>query len=175
MTSTSSSPSRHGTVEREGNGGSIHFERWLSHPVDRVWEAITTPEGLGGWWLPFEAAIRIDLVVGGEISFSAPELGEAPMTCEVLEVDPPHRLVHTHFDRSITLTWELAEDDHGCRLRLTQDTPDLTTALTQGHVVGLHHSLDRLEPALFGMPEPWDWDRLPALEAEYAERLAGIA
>ena len=55
-------------------------------------------------------------------------------------------------------------------LRLSQDTPDIEAALAQGHMVGLHHSLDRLEPALAGAPEAWDWDRLPVIEAEYRTR-----
>ena len=40
--------------------------------------------------------------------------------------------------------------------------------------MGLHHSLDRLEPKLDGTPEPWDWDRLPVIEAEYAEVIGGV-
>lgn len=167
MTGTAS---RHGTVERQGAEGAIRFERLLAHPVERVWEALTTAEGLAAWWLPFGATIDIDLVVGGVLSFSAPEFGDEPMTCEILALDPPKRLVHSHFDRSITLTWELAAEGEGCRLRLTQHTPDIAAALAQGHIVGLHHSLDRLEPALDGNPQPWDWERLPVLEAEYRAR-----
>lgn len=163
--------SRHGIIERDGKGGTIRFERLLNHPVPRVWEAVTTPEGLGGWWLPFPATISVDLIVGGQIAFSAMEFGEAPMTCEILEVDPPHRLVHTHFDRSMTIAWELTPEGEGCLLRLTQHTPDIEAAISQGHVVGLHHSLDRLEPALRGNPQPWDWDRQPVLQAEYRDLL----
>ena len=169
--SSTTATSRHGTVERDGNRGTIRFERVLAHPVARVWEAVTTPDGLSAWWLPFPAKIEIDLAVGGEISFAASELGEAPMTCEILEVDPPYRLVHSHFDRAITLTWELFDEGDSCRLRLTQDTPDIAAALAEGHIVGMHHSLDRLEPALAGSPVPWDWDRLPVIEAEYRELL----
>ena len=129
------------------------------------------PRGPGRLVAAVPATIEIDLVVGGEIAFSAPELGEAPMTCEILELDPPYRLVHRHIDPAITLTWELAAEGGGCRLRLTQDTPDIAAALAEGHIVGMHHSLDRLEPALAGTPEPWDWDRLPVIEAEYRELL----
>ncbi|WP_292676744.1 SRPBCC domain-containing protein [Nocardioides sp.] len=168
---TTTTHSRHGTVERHGRRGSIRFERVLAHPVERVWDAITTPEGLAAWWLPFDASIDIDLTAGGLIAFTAPELGEDAMTCEILELDPPHRLVHTHFDRSITLTWELTPDGDGCLLRLSQDTPDIAAALAEGHIVGLHHSLDRLEPALDAAPQAWDWDQLPVIEAEYRSRL----
>lgn len=171
-TTASTASSRHGTVERHGRRGTIRFERRLAHPVERVWEAVTTSDGLAGWWLPFPATITIDLVVGGEMSFVATEFGDAPMTCEILEVDAPYRLVHTHFDRAVTLIWELIPEGDGCVLRLTQETPDIAAALAQGHIVGLHHSLDRLEPALDGDPQPWDWDRLPVLEGEYHALLA---
>jgi uncharacterized protein YndB with AHSA1/START domain/ketosteroid isomerase-like protein len=163
--------SRHGVVERHGTAGTIRFERLLAYPLERVWTALTTPEGLGAWWLPFPAKISIDLVVGGALSFHAPELGSGTTTCEILELDPPKRLVHRHFDPTITLVWDLHAEDDACRLRLTQYTPDITAALAQGHVVGLHLSLDRLEPALAGTPEPWDWDRMPVLEQEYRARL----
>jgi uncharacterized protein YndB with AHSA1/START domain len=162
----------HGTVTRDGAHGTIHFERLLDHPVEKVWEAITTPDGLAGWWLPFPATITVDLTVGGAFSFSAPELGEAPMTCEIVEVEAPHRLVYKHFSPGTTMTWQLDPEGAGCRLRLTEDTPDISAALAEGHIVGLHHSLERLDPALAGAPEPWDWDRLPVIEAEYRELLA---
>ena len=163
----------HGTVERQGAEGTIRFERLLGHPVDRVWEAITTSDGLAAWWLPFPAEIDIDLAVGGLISFASSEFGDEPMTCEILELDPPKRLVHSHFDRAVTLTWELLAEGDACRLRLTQHTPDITKALDEGHIAGLHHSLDRLEPALAGAPEPWDWDRFNAIKADYDARRAG--
>ncbi len=174
MTTDSRSASRHGTVDRRGQEGTIRFERLLAHPVERVWAAIATPEGLAEWWLPFPADIEIDLVVGGTISFSTPEFGPEPMTCTILELDPPKRLVHTHFDPAVTLTWELLPQDDGCLLRLTQHSPDILAALGQGHIVGIHHSLDRLDPSLDGHPAPWDWDRLPVLEAEYRERLGDL-
>jgi uncharacterized protein YndB with AHSA1/START domain len=174
VTTDSRSASAHGTVDREGQEGTIRFERVLAHPVDRVWTAITTPKGLADWWLPFPADIDIDLQVGGLIAFSAPEFGPASMTCTILELDPPTRLVHTHFDPAVTLSWELQPEGDGCRLRLTQHTPDIAAALGQGHIVGLHHSLDRLEPAIDGHPAAWDWDRLPVLEAEYRERLGDL-
>ncbi|HET6940085.1 MAG TPA: SRPBCC family protein [Nocardioides sp.] len=171
MTSMTHPSSRHGTVTRDGGHGTISFDRRLPHPVDRVWEALTTPDGLAGWWLPFDATITVDLSEGGAISFAAPELGAEPMRCEIVEVDPPRLLVYRHFSPGTTLSWELSADGDGCRLRLTEDTPDIAAALGEGHIVGLHHSLDRLEPKLDGAPEPWDWDRLPVIEAEYARVL----
>lgn len=170
MNPNSPAASEHGVVTRAGASGTIRFDRLLPHPIGRVWAAITTSEGLADWWLPFPADIKIDLAVGGVLTFSASEFGGEPLRCTVLELDPPHRLVHTHFDPAITLCWELAEEGAGCRLRLTQHMPDIGAALEQGQAVGLHHSLDRLGPALDGAPQPWDWDRLPVLQQEYQQR-----
>jgi hypothetical protein len=77
--------------------------------------------------------------------------------------------VHTHFGPGTPLTWEVVADGDGSRLRLTQHTTDIAAALSQGHIVGLHHSLDRLAPALDGASVPWDWDRLAQIEAEYRD------
>lgn len=167
VTGAPRSDSRRGDVERRDRQGSIRFERLLDHPVERVWEALTTPEGLDDWWLPFPSTIEVDLVVGGVMSFSAPELGEAPRTCRIIEVDARKRLQHNHFDPAVTLTWELSDEGGACRLRLTQRSPDIADALERGQLFGLHHSLDRLEAALAGAPAPWDWDRLTEIEAEY--------
>ncbi len=38
--------------ERDGRW-ELRFERSLDHPVDRVWTAITEPEGLAAWF-PFD-------------------------------------------------------------------------------------------------------------------------
>jgi hypothetical protein len=35
-------------------------------------------------------------------------------------------------------------------------------------VVGLHTSLDRLEPLLAGRPIPWDWEAFAIAQAAYA-------
>ena len=142
-----------------------------------MWEAITTPDGLAGWWLPFPATITVDLIVGGAISFSAPELGEAPMTCEIVEVEAPHRLVlQATSSPATTLTWQLAAEGDGLPAPAHRGHPGhRRRAMAQGHIVGLHHSLDRLEPALAGAPQPWDWDRLPVIEAEYRELLRDAA
>ena len=62
MTETTASPD--GTLERTPDGAVIHFERHLPYPIDAVWDAITTPERLGDWWLPFEADITIESLEG---------------------------------------------------------------------------------------------------------------
>ncbi|MEZ5230514.1 MAG: SRPBCC domain-containing protein [Acidimicrobiales bacterium] len=59
-----------GVLERTADGGVIRFERHLAYDVADVWDAITAPERLADWWLPFDADITVDLRVGGEIVFT---------------------------------------------------------------------------------------------------------
>ena len=59
-----------GVLERTADGGVIRFERHLAYDVQEVWDAITTPERLADWWLPFEADITVDLREGGEMVFA---------------------------------------------------------------------------------------------------------
>ena len=32
----------------------------LAFPIDEVWDAITSPERLAEWWLPFEADVTVE-------------------------------------------------------------------------------------------------------------------
>ncbi|MEU1121170.1 MULTISPECIES: SRPBCC domain-containing protein [unclassified Streptomyces] len=38
-----------GTSHTEGTTQHLHYELHLPHPVDKVWAAVATPEGLPGW------------------------------------------------------------------------------------------------------------------------------
>ncbi|MEV4184064.1 SRPBCC domain-containing protein [Streptosporangium canum] len=59
----------------------------LRHPIERVWAALTTAQGLSRW---FGSVARIDLRPGGRAFFRWDDLdGESVATIAV--VDPPHR------------------------------------------------------------------------------------
>ncbi len=167
MTETAASPD--GTLERTPDGGLIRFERHLPYPVEAVWDAITNPDRLADWWLPFDADITIDLREGGEMVFAATSGDPPPMTCTVLGVEPPVRFEHTHFVDGVTLRWDLEAAPEGTVLRLHQHVPNVDEAVEGCWIVGMHTSLLRLQPALAGAPAPWDWDAFGALRAHYAE------
>lgn len=65
----------------------IERELVLRHPVERVWQALTTATGLGGW---FGSAAEIDLRPGGRAWFRWEELGEEG-EATITVVDPPRR------------------------------------------------------------------------------------
>lgn len=162
-----------GIIEPTETGAVLRFERRLAYPVDEVWEAIVQPERLAEWWLPFDADISIDLRPGGQMVMTA--AGDEPMTMtfEILRVEPPLLLEHTHVDEGSMLRWELEPDDAGCVLRLSHFVTDPAVAIDRGYLVGLHQSLERLRPCLAGAPIAWDWDGFADHQRRYAA--AGLA
>lgn len=102
----------------------IERERTLRHPVERVWAALTTAEGLAQW---FGSAAEIDLRPGGRAYFRWDDLGQETVAT-ITVVDPPHRLAFSWpiDDRPgddvprtlVTFTLEPVAD--GTRLRLVE-------------------------------------------------------
>jgi len=158
-----------GALERTADGGIIRFERHLAYDVHDVWDAITTPERLAEWWLPFDADVTVDLREGGEMVFTGTPDGEpVTMTSTILRLEPPLLLEHTHPAPGSVMRWELEAFDTGCILRLSHLVPDVSEAVDNCYLVGLHTSLTRLEPCLAGRPEPWDWDVFATAREHYA-------
>ena len=158
-----------GTMERTADGGVIRFERHLAHPIRDVWDAITNPDRLAEWWLPFDADISVDLREGGEMVMKASGDEPVEIRCTILRVEPPMLLEHTHVDPGSLMRWELEAADGGCVLRLSHFVTDVEDAMGKGFVVGLHTSLGRLVPCLEGRPVAWDWDGFATSQAAYAE------
>ncbi len=70
-------------------------------PIHKVWEAVSTSEGIAAWFMPndFQPA------VGHSFHLNAgPPYGMSP--CRVTEIDPPHRLSFT-WSKDWTITFEL--------------------------------------------------------------------
>ena len=104
------------------------FEIYIKTTPERLWEAITNPEERAKY--NFGARTNSDWSPGAKFEMSAGggavPLGEG----EVLEADPPNRLVHTMralwsddvkdegFSR---VTWEIAPVEDSCRLVVTHD------------------------------------------------------
>lgn len=107
---------------------SLRREVVLPHPPEDVWTAITTPEAIAEWLMPndFEPTVghRFRLQVDGNFMFSG--INE----CEVLEVDPPRRLVFNWVivptdpskprHEPMVLTWTLEPVEQGTKLVLEQ-------------------------------------------------------
>lgn len=91
------------------------------HPVDRVWEALTSSDALAAWLMPND----FKPVLGHRFTFRtkrAPGF-DGIVRCEVLELDPPRRMVWAwaggNIDTTVTFTLEETADA-GTRLRMHQ-------------------------------------------------------
>lgn len=71
-------------------------------PIQKVWEAVATSEGLAAWFMPND----FQAVVGHSFHLNAGPFGMSP--CQVTEVDPPHRLSF-RWGKDWTITFELKE------------------------------------------------------------------
>jgi uncharacterized protein YndB with AHSA1/START domain/DNA-binding transcriptional ArsR family regulator len=102
------------------------FEIYIKTTPERLWEAITDPAIRAKY--NFGAGARSEWTVGSRVELAAGELllGEG----DVLEVDPPRKLVHTmlaHFspeaeaEGSSRVTWEIEPVGDSCRLTVVHD------------------------------------------------------
>ncbi len=104
------------------------FEIYIRTTPERLWEAITDPEIRSKY--NFGAGVWSDWRVGSRLEIGAPTAGRILGEGEVLEVDPPRRLVHTMVglwsddvksEGASRVTWEIEPIGDSCRLILTHD------------------------------------------------------
>jgi uncharacterized protein YndB with AHSA1/START domain len=149
-----------GNLEAAGDNWRIRFERRLSHPLEKVWRAMTEPEHLAAW---FPDRIVGPWEVGGRLRFES-EYGD--FEGEVLAFEPM-RLVEFRWGTDV-IRLELAKDGAGSLLTLSDTITELGKAARDA--AGWHECLDRLEAELAGR-QPSDWGkRWPQLRDAYAER-----
>ncbi|QQE73837.1 SRPBCC domain-containing protein [Brevibacillus composti] len=71
-------------------------------PIQKVWEAVSTQEGIASWFMPND----FQPVLGHEFHLQSP-FGPSP--CKVTELDPPHRLSFTWDVNGWFVTFALKE------------------------------------------------------------------
>ena len=102
----------------------------IDAPPDRVWKVITDPQAVKEFM--FGADLVTDWTVGGPIAWRGEWEGKAyEDKGTILEVEPGHKLVHTHFsplggeedkpENYHTLTWTLEDKGGRTQLTLSQD------------------------------------------------------
>jgi uncharacterized protein YndB with AHSA1/START domain len=104
------------------------FEIYIRTTPERLWEAITSREDRRRY--QFGMLVDTDLTPGGRVRMTHPRADDALGDGEILEVDPPRRLVQTlralwsedvaavGFTR---VTWEIEQVEDSCRLLVTHD------------------------------------------------------
>ena len=102
------------------------YEIFIKTTPERLWEAIIDPDIRAKY--NFGAAVNSDWKVGSPLKMGVTgmELGEG----EILEIDPPRRLVHTmtalwsdevKSEGASRVTWEITQVADSCRLVVTHD------------------------------------------------------
>jgi uncharacterized protein YndB with AHSA1/START domain len=99
-------------------------------PIEKVWQAITTPAIIKQWFLGVDT--KTDWKQGSSIVHTGEWKGK-PYTDRgtIVEIEPPHRLVHTHWsdmsglpDRPEsyqTVTYELTERDGATEIEIFEE------------------------------------------------------
>jgi uncharacterized protein YndB with AHSA1/START domain len=154
---------------------TLSFTRGLSHPVNRVWEAITEPGQLRHW-APYTA--NRDLALTGEAVLTmqdgADGSGHVDLPGSVLESDPPQLLVHS-FGADV-LRWELEGTDDGTTLTLRHTFAD--ESMASALAAGWHLCLDVADALMKDVPfgpvvgaraREYGWDQLNERYAEVLE------
>jgi uncharacterized protein YndB with AHSA1/START domain len=166
---------RNGTLLEDGEHATLTFHRVYHHAPEKVWEAISTPEGLRAWLFCSEALIEGH--VGGRIEMtSGPPAYRS--TGKILAWEPPRLLEYEwnvapvpempRGERAI-FRYELEPAAAGEATHLRVTYRRLTRQSARGFLPGLRAFLDRLEAQLDGRALP-DWlERFGALRAEYPE------
>src|SRR6202167_391858 len=105
------------------------FEIYIRTTPERLWEAIIDPDIRAKY--NFGAAMVVpELKPGARFEMTAPKAGAVLGEGEILEVDPPRRLVHTmvaYFSEEAKaegtsrVTWEIEPVGDSCHLTLTHD------------------------------------------------------
>lgn len=117
------------TLASSGPAGSaIVLERVIPQPPGAVWAALTRPDLLARWLMPNDFVPQL----GHRSTFQARPMGtwDGVVQCEVLEIEPPHRLRYSWVGGSADnaaygsrldsiVTWVLSPVPDGTRLTLT--------------------------------------------------------
>lgn len=166
-----------GELLRVQDGWELRFERRLRHSPERVWRALTTPEGLACWL----AEARIEAEPGGRMDLHfrqpdhefMPDVPERRMQAnEVLVARPYERFEHTFGGNPDSIvSWTLTPDGDGTHLTLVHRVPESWADARKNVLSGWHHHMEGLDDACRLVRHAWDWDRWFALRDAYAERI----
>ncbi|MBD2868165.1 SRPBCC family protein [Paenibacillus arenilitoris] len=102
----------------------------LNAPIRKVWDAVSTAEGIAAWFMPN----NFEPVEGHEFELNAGPFGMSP--CKVTAIDPPNRLSFT-WGKDWTLTFELAEKAGGTEFTLIHSgwSEDTVTEFQESHAI----------------------------------------
>ncbi|MET9291584.1 SRPBCC domain-containing protein [Streptomyces sp. NPDC003077] len=175
--STLPSPIPYGTAVSHGDTHILTFQPAFPQPVEDVWQAVATPEGLPTW---LAAADPFEQHEGGAITLrwlNTDEQGESTVAPGQVTAWGPNRLAEYTVDLHGRVRFDLspAPDAPGTRLHFTNEFTGPTRERLS-RLAGWHHHFEYLVDALAGRPADWStWnlDRWRTLYGAYERGARG--
>ncbi|TCO38968.1 uncharacterized protein YndB with AHSA1/START domain [Kribbella antiqua] len=156
---------RLGTLTIDGDRATMTFERYLPHPIERVWAALTEPSERKAWF-------GETVIDGGTIEMVPDEppaaVDSKRLTGRILVWDPPYVLEHEWRQRIVedsVVRYELRSSGDGTLLTFTHT--GLSVANARGFIPGTHAFFDRLDAHLAGTHLPNWSERYAELASSY--------
>ena len=142
------------------------FEVYIRATPERVWQGVTDGELTSQYY--FGSSVKSDWQPGSRFEMTSPDGSEVWVEGEVLEVDPPRRLVQSfraHWDPGMEqeepskVTWDVEAMGDATRLRVThEDLSEAAARQVSGGwpqiLSGLKTLLETGEPLVVGAPAP---------------------
>lgn len=98
-------------MENQEHLADIVKKAVFNAPIQKVWDAVATSEGLAAWFMPND----FQPVEGHEFHLDAGQFGMSP--CKVTKVNPPNSLSF-NWGKDWTITFQLTEQDGKTNLTL---------------------------------------------------------
>jgi uncharacterized protein YndB with AHSA1/START domain/DNA-binding transcriptional ArsR family regulator len=103
------------------------YEIYIRATPERIWQAITDPDLVQRYY--FNSVIESDFQPGSPLIYRQADTGRLDIEGEVVEADPPRKLVHTMAvrwdpdvnDEPTRVTWEITPMGEACLLSVTHD------------------------------------------------------
>jgi uncharacterized protein YndB with AHSA1/START domain len=151
-----------GTVQQVNGKHVLRFERLIDKPLERVWAAIATPDGIAGWLGDAHLELKQDAPIRLRFDKTMGNVVEGQITA----VDPPTLLEYTFGQPDSVLRWELSEAPGGQTslvISHTLPSPDQASSA----LAGWHTLLDMIPAAIDGDDPQWSRARWDEVHAEY--------
>jgi uncharacterized protein YndB with AHSA1/START domain len=97
----------------------LKFEVTYPHPPEKVWRALTDPEAIAQWLMKNNFEPRVGYKFQCRVE-PQPRGWSGTVDCEVLEADPPRRLVYSWCGSGLDtiVTWTLEPAGENTKVRL---------------------------------------------------------
>lgn len=153
-------------IQKVENGYSAHFERLLTHSVEKVWSTLTDNDKLSQWF----SELRVeDLRKGGVIKFNVHDGTFIDM--EILELRMYSVLEYTWGEDIVR--FELYSEPDGCRLVLIEKLTKITDH-TPKDLAGWHVCLDVIHALLDGRSTDFRQEEWEKWYEKYKEATANV-